>query len=226
MADKWAATAATPTVEYYHAALRRMVAERLAASGRAWEEAVQNGDLELTAGEFAALEDELLATGYLFEVSALVSLQEQPEKYKPVELVGDSGSQPTDEQGRTVVGTGANVFQTAADTTGTARFVSTLDTVVEMLDNGVPDDTIAIIDDSCGTLTAPVLQFFKGVVCMGGTARSHLGILTREYGIPCLMAAELDGLKDGDPIVIETSRPATNAYEDATADRPRVIRTA
>ena len=105
--------------------------------------------------------------------------------------------------------------------------MSTLETVVDMIDNGVPEDTIAIIDDSGGTLTAPVLQFFNGVVCMGGTVRSHLGILTREYGIPCFMAAELDGLRDGDSIVIETSRPPSNAYANApTADRPRVIRTA
>ena len=227
MSDKWATAAATPTVEYYHAAIRRLVAERLATSGHTWEEAVLDGDLELTAADFAALEEELLATGYLFDVSALVSLQEQPEKYKPVELVGDSGSQPTDEQGRTIVGTGENVFQAATDTEGTARFVSTLETVVDMIDNGVPEGTIAIIDDSGGTLTAPVLQFFKGVVCMGGTVRSHLGILTREYGIPCFMAAELDGLRDGDSIVMETSRPPSNVYANApTVDRPRVIRTA
>ena len=36
---------------------------------------------------------------------------------------------------------------------------------------------------------------------MGGTVRSHLGILTREYNVPCLMAAELDGLADGDEVV-------------------------
>ena len=29
---------------------------------------------------------------------------------------------------------------------------------------------------------------------MGGTIRSHLGILTREYDVPCLMNATLDGL--------------------------------
>ena len=229
MPDKWATTAATPTVEYYHSAIRKLVEERLSASGQTWEEAVQNRDLEFTADDFAALQAELLSTGYLFEVSALVSLQEEPEIYKRVELVGDSGSQPTDEHGRLIVGTGDNVFQCPDDTAGTARFISTLETVVDMIDNGVPDGTIAIIDDSGGTLTAPILQFFTAVVCMGGTARSHLGILTREYGIPCFMAAKLDGLKDGDQIVMETSRPATNAYQTAdeqSSDRPRVLRPA
>jgi hypothetical protein len=228
MPDKWTTESATPTVEFYHSALRKLVAERQAASSLSWEDAVVSPDLELTAADFEILEDDLLATGYLFEVSALVSSQEDPDKYKPVELVGDSGTQPTDDEGRPIVGTGDNVFQSAADVTGTARFISTLEIVIDMIDNGVPDETIAIIDDSGGTLTAPILQFFKGVVCMGGTVRSHLGILTREYGIPCLMAAELDGLKDGDQLLVETSRPATDAYqaldEEAT-DRPRVIRT-
>ena len=59
-----------------------------------------------------------------------------------------------------------------------------------MLTEGVPEDTIAVIDDSGGTLTAPILGDFTAVVCMGGTVRSHLGILTREYNVPCLMNAD------------------------------------
>jgi hypothetical protein len=55
--------------------------------------------------------------------------------------------------------------------------------------------------------------------------RSHLGILTREYGVPCLMAAELDGLADGDSIFVEYSKPATDAYADRDdAARARVIK--
>ena len=60
---------------------------------------------------------------------------------------------------------------------------------------------------------------------MGGTIRSHLGILTREYGIPCLMAAELDGLNDGDTISVEYSKPAADAYaERDEAARARIVR--
>ena len=59
-----------------------------------------------------------------------------------------------------------------------------------MLTGGVPENTVAIIDDSGGTLTAPILGDFNAVVCMGGTVRSHLGILTREYNVPCLMNAD------------------------------------
>ena len=79
--------------------------------------------------------------------------------------------------------------------------------------NGVPPDTIAIIDDSGGTLTAPILESFKAVVCMGGTVRSHLGILTREFGIPCLMSAKVSGIKTGDRLELNTSTAAKTAHD-------------
>jgi signal transduction protein with GAF and PtsI domain len=104
-----------------------------------------------------------------------------------------------------------------------------VETVMEMLTDGVPPNTVAVIDDSGGTLTAPILGDFTGVLCMGGTTRSHLGILTREYGVPCLMAVQLDGLKEGDAIVVEYSKAAADAYADAAtaaAQRARIIKTA
>jgi len=226
--DKWGAEASTPTVQFYHSAIRQLIAERFAASGLTWEEAVQDPSLELTRVDFEKMESDLLATGYRFDVSALVSLQEEPDKYKPLPTVGDSGAQPQDESGRPIVGVGDNVFQAGADVSGTARFISTIETVMTMMEEGVSDGTIAVIDDSGGTLTVPILEFFDGVVCMGGTVRSHLAILTREYGIPCLMGAELDGVQEGDQVVVEYSRAAADPYadvSDATRDRPRMIKT-
>jgi phosphoenolpyruvate-protein kinase (PTS system EI component) len=72
----------------------------------------------------------------------------------------------------------------------------------------VPPGPIAGIDDSGGTLTAPLIEHFAGVICAGGTVRSHLGILTREYNIPCLMNAKLAGVKEGDRVLIETTAAA------------------
>ncbi len=54
-------------------------------------------------------------------------------------------------------------------------------------------------------VTAPILSQFVAVICAGGTVRSHLGILTREYGIPCLMNAKLSDIRSGDRIELETS---------------------
>jgi hypothetical protein len=227
--DKWARESATPTVEAFHTAVRALVAERFAAAGKSWEECVHDPALALTREDFEAVEEELLATGYRFEMSAIVSVVEAPDKYKPVTAPVATGAGQVDDGGRPVLGTGDNVFRARADVEGIARFVSTVETVMEMLTEGVPPKTIAVIDDSGGTLTAPILGDFAGVLCMGGTTRSHLGILTREYGVPCLMAVELDGLREGDPVVIEYSKSAADAYADAetaAARRARIIKTA
>jgi hypothetical protein len=225
--DKWARESATPTVEAYHTAVRALVAERIEASGKSWEEAVTDPDLELTREDFEKIEAGLLATGYRFDMSATVSLKEAPDKYKPIEALQDSGQQEKDEGGRLIVGTGDNVFRAPEDVTGVARFISDVEKVMEMLTSGVPGDTVAVIDDSGGTLTAPILGDFMSVICLGGTVRSHLGILTREYGVPCLMNAQLDGLSDGDEVVVEYSKAAADAYADAeaaAANRARIIK--
>lgn len=225
--DKWARESATPTVEAYHSAIRKLVKERFEASGKSWEEAVQDESLELTREDMEKVEADLLATGYRFEMSATVSLKEDPDKYKPLEGAKDSGQQETDEQGRKIVGSGDNVFQAKGDVEGTAVFVSDVEKVMTLLTEGVPPETVAIIDDSGGTLTAPILGDFTAVVCLGGTVRSHLGILTREYNVPCLMNATIDGLNDGDRVTVEYSKPAADAYADeatATAARARIIK--
>jgi hypothetical protein len=224
--DKWPRASQTPIVEHYHRAIRKLVAERWDASSKTWEEVVHDPAFELTREDFAKIEADLLATGYRFEVSAVVSLQEAPEKYKPLAAVPDSGELRYDEEGRQIVGSGDNVFS-SADVTGVARFISTVERVMEMLVDGVPERTIAVIDDSGGTLTAPILADFTGVICLGGTVRAHLGILTREHAVPCLMNAAIDGLKEGDEILIEYSKRAADAYADAqtaAAQRARILK--
>lgn len=224
--DIWPRTSPTPLVERYHSAIRALVAERFEQSGKSWEEAVESGILEPTREDLEKIEAEVLAEGYKFDVSATISLKEEPDKYKPLAGIADSGEQEEDEQGRRIVGTGDNVFK-AQDVTGVARYISDVDKVMEMLTGGVPENTVAIIDDSGGTLTAPILGDFTAVVCMGGTVRSHLGILTREYGVPCLMNAQLDGLADGDEVLVEYSKRAADAYADAEAaaeHRARIIK--
>jgi hypothetical protein len=223
--EKWAKPAMTPTVEAFHSRIRQLVAEKLAASGKTWEEAVGDPDLELSTADFEAVDRAMLDTGYRYEASAQISLVESPEKYRPLDGIKDSGAHTTDADGNRVVGTGANVFRIEKDVVGTARLVSTVDTVMDMLVNGVPEGTIAVIDDSGGTLTAPILEHFTGVLCMGGTVRSHLGILTREYSVPCLMDVQLDGLHDGDRVRVEYTKPPADVYaENDPASRATIVK--
>jgi hypothetical protein len=225
-ADKWPRESQFPIVERYHGGIRAIVAERFAASGKTWEEVVHDPTFELAREDFEKVEADLLATGYRFEASAVVSLKEEPDKYKPLAVAVDSGEAHYDDEGRQIVGTGDNVFSTG-DVTGVARFISTVERVMEMLVDGVPERTIAVIDDSGGTLTAPILADFAGVICLGGTVRAHLGILSREHHVPCLMAAQIDGLKESDEIFVEYSKRAADAYADAqaaAAQRARILK--
>lgn len=222
-ARKWARPPQSRTVAFYHRRVAELFAARVAASGKSWAAAVWDGALALTAADYQALEDELLASGLRFQMSAGISLVEAPEKYEQAAAVDDLDDVEPDADGRRLAGHGDNVFHVTADVVGTARFIKSVDVVMDMLTHGVPPDTVAIIDDSGGTLTAPILEGFTAVVCKGGSVRSHLGILTREYQIPCLMNAEVRGLAEGDRVQVEYSVAARPPYEEAGgAGRARV----
>jgi phosphohistidine swiveling domain-containing protein len=167
----------------------------------------------------------------------MISVREQPEIYKPAaDAQGDAKDfsfehaeavvAAADAGGREQRGIGDNVVKYANNLIGTALYIRSSDRVLQLLTNGVPPDTVAIIDDSGGTLTAPILEQFKGVICAGGTVRSHLGILTREYGIPCLMNAKISGIKEGDRVEIESTAAAKTAedYQQGVETIARVWR--
>lgn len=221
--DKYAAPNASVVVDAYHAAIHDLIRRKLDASGGDWASFVFDKSYDLiTAAEFAAIEEKLLATGHRFDWSAMISVHERPEAYKPAAGLGEDLAAfsfehpeavvaPPDAQGREQRGIGDNVVKYAQNLVGVARYIRSSDRVLELLTSGVPADTIAVIDDSGGTLTAPILEQFKGVICAGGTVRSHLGILTREYGIPCLMNAKISGIREGDRVEIECTAPAKTA---------------
>jgi hypothetical protein len=223
---KWGAAEKTHTVRFFHDRIRALVAQRAQALKRPWAEIVVQDPLALLSAEdLQGLEDELLATGYRYEPAATVSVQEAPQKYKALGGVTADEQAAVEINGRIEVGSGDNLVQAATALRGIARFISTIDQVFHLLANGVPPDTVAVIDDSGGTLTAPILQHFKAVLCLGGSVRSHLGILTREYGIPCFMNCKLDrALKEGDEVELELTVAATlgEDYETGRNLRARV----
>lgn len=212
--NKYGDSEATKSARLFNGAVRALVRERLAQAGGDWNSFVFDKSYDLiTAADFTRIEADILATGHRFDISAVISAKESPEKYKP--LAGRTDEEVTAEaiDGRIKVGHGDNVVRYKQNVVGTAHFVRTTEDVMALMADGVPANTIAIIDDSGGTLTAPVLEGFAGVICMGGTVRSHLGILSREYGIPCLMNARIGGIKQGDRLELNISAPA-KAAED------------
>ncbi len=218
--DKYGYQSNFAVVEAYNSAMKDLVRRRFAASGLAWRDFVADAANDLiTKEDISRIEAQLLANGYRFEPSAMSSAAERPEAYRDPGLYRTDFSfehpqaptAPADEQGRELRGAGDNVVARKQNLAGVARYVRTSDKVLHYLTEGVPADTIAIVDDSGGTLTAPVLERFKGVLCAGGTTRSHLAILTREYGIPCLMNVRLSGIQDGDWLEVEATARAKSA---------------
>ena len=217
--DKYGYQSQFAIVEAYNSALKDLMRRRFAESGLAWQDFVAGAAYDtLTKADMQAIEDRILALGYRFEPSAMSSAIERPAAYKDSGLHNedfsfehsDAPTAPADGAGRELRGAGDNVVTHTNNLVGVARYVRTSDKVLKYLTAGVPDDTIAIVDDSGGTLTAPVLEKFRGVLCAGGTTRSHLAILTREYNIPCLMNVRLSGIKDGDRLEVEcTARSRT-----------------
>ena len=239
-ADKFGDEAASPLVEAFHSAVKDLVRQRFAASGQDWANFVFDGAQELlTAADFAAIDQRILALGHRYAWSAQVSVAERPEAYQPAQGLNEDlanfsfehAEAPTtgaDLDGWAQCGSGDNVVPFDEMLVGTARYVRSSAMVLAYLNAGVPPGTIAIIDDSGGTLTAPILEQFSGVLCAGGTVRSHLGILTREYGIPCFMNAKLAGIREGDTLRLETTARAKTAaaYQERREMTARVWRLA
>ena len=68
------------------------------------------------------------------------------------------------------------------------------------------DGVIACVADAGATFLAPIFDELTAVVCLSGTPLSHIGIVSREYQVPCVMAATLDAEPaDGDRVEVDCS---------------------
>ncbi len=222
---KWGTVEMLPLPARYNAAVRALAARRCAETGAAWKDVVFAREFDLFAEDDArAIEADALAEGYRFDFSAMVSLESEPDKYKRPERAAAAFTDGVVTEGRRQVGIGDNVIRKTATVTGPVALISTIDQVMDFLADGVPPGTIAVIDDSGGTLTAPIMEGFAGVICLGGSIRSHLGILAREYDVPTLMNCKLDTLVDGDVVEIEVNAapPAADAYETGNTGHARI----
>lgn len=215
-------------VEIFHSGIKDALRKILTENEMAWTDFAFGRSYELLSyAEIAEIERRVVEGGYRYAPSATISVQERPEAY--VEELDAEGSaddfsfehqgavvESAESSGRQRRGQGDNVVEYSSNIIGTARYYRSIKDVMDALTNGVPEKTIAIIDDSGGTLTAPILEQFHGVICAGGTVKSHLGILTREYGIPCLMNARINGIRNGDLVEVEVSGAAKTmeAYQN------------
>lgn len=104
----------------------------------------------------------------------------------------------------TDIGTGTRVFEAAA-VQGTWRKLSSPDDVLALMDT-TAEGVVACVADAGATFLAPIFDELTAVVCLSGTPLSHIGIVSREYQVPCIMAAELASeAADGDTVEVDCS---------------------
>ena len=104
----------------------------------------------------------------------------------------------------TDIGTGTRVFE-AAPVRGVWRRLTSPDDVLVLMDS-TAEGVVACVADAGATFLAPIFDELTAVVCLSGTPMSHIGIVSREYQVPCVMAASLtDEPADGDEVEIDCS---------------------
>jgi signal transduction protein with GAF and PtsI domain len=100
---------------------------------------------------------------------------------------------------------GTKVFD-ASPVRGTWRMLQSPDDVLALMDT-TAEGVVACVADAGATFLAPIFDELTAVVCMSGTPQSHIGIVSREYQVPCVMAAVFDGDRpaDGDAVEVDCS---------------------
>ena len=100
---------------------------------------------------------------------------------------------------------GTKVFDAAA-VRGTWRALHAPDDVLTLMDTSA-EGIVACVVDAGATFLAPIFDELTAVVCLSGTPQSHIGIVSREYQVPCVMGAELVGAEpaDGDEVEVDCS---------------------
>jgi signal transduction protein with GAF and PtsI domain len=100
---------------------------------------------------------------------------------------------------------GVRVFE-AAPVRGVWRRLSSPDDVLALMDTSA-EGVVACVADAGATFLAPIFDELTAVVCLSGTPLSHIGIVSREYQVPCVMAAVFSAAEptDGDAIEIDCS---------------------
>jgi phosphoenolpyruvate synthase/pyruvate phosphate dikinase len=88
-----------------------------------------------------------------------------------------------------LIGTGIKAFSSDNGATGTIRFLDSPDEVLDFIDGPDVETTVVISRGGTTTFMSPALMAgVAGLITLQGAPESHLGILSREFGIPCVMS--------------------------------------
>jgi phosphohistidine swiveling domain-containing protein len=225
---KWTLPESTTLSRLTREAMFKAIAanrQRLGA-GRSWTELVNDPTTPLFSkedGERVArevFEQFQRIEGRKFYASCEVAVAERPDLYVLRSGVEPASSSQDWPEG--VLGDGDNGFQIDHDVEGEILVVREVSQVDKLMRSGVPEGTIAVIDDAGGTMTAPILEEFDGVLCLAGSVRSHLAIIAREMGVPVLMGVRLSRpLENGERVVVGFTTEGQNVDAYAGDEKPR-----
>ena len=99
------------------------------------------------------------------------------------------------DNGFHLVGTGLTVFEHDEPVEGPVVWLDSPAAVLDFVSRGDASESIVLARGGTTTFLTPALTAgVKGVMTLQGAPESHLGILSREYGIPCLMSV---GFQEG-----------------------------
>ena len=99
------------------------------------------------------------------------------------------------------VGRGEKVFD-HAPVRGTFRRLVSPEDVLDLMDAGA-DGVVALVADAGATFLAPLYHELAAVVCTSGTRRSHIGIVSREFQVPCVTGTTFSGIEPSDGATVE-----------------------
>ena len=73
-----------------------------------------------------------------------------------------------------------------SEVTGEIAYIQTIEDVIHLFDKA--NGKICIVEDAGITTLSPILSDLVGTICTKGSAGSHLAIVSREFGLPCIMS--------------------------------------
>jgi PEP-utilising enzyme, mobile domain len=97
------------------------------------------------------------------------------------------------------IGVGTNVMESDEVVEGRIRFLDSPEEVLSFVTGDAVDTSIVISRGGTTTFMAPALASgVRGLITLQGSPESHLGILSREFGIPCVMSVQFsEGIETG-----------------------------
>jgi signal transduction protein with GAF and PtsI domain len=99
------------------------------------------------------------------------------------------------------IGRGQKVFD-SAPVSGRLLHVDSPEDVLALMDTEA-SGVVALVRDAGATFLAPVYHELTAIVCTSGTPRSHIGIVSREFQLPCVMATVFGGQEPLDETEVE-----------------------